>query len=265
MTHPKLQLSRLLDWIRFRIECDDPSPTDDQIVELLGLDLTATARSMLADLADRGDITIKGSGPARQIALGRQHRAIETPRPVPSVVKPKRAPISEQECAARIQAIMSAGKKKQPDSPAAEMEAPGSGEGERRDDAIVQPVAPSVPFAAPPSFEPKRLPTAPDRRIVYNVRASRQINVRLDQDALDEIKRRANGRSVTGTATAILAAALRAEPGMTIEHAPSRFRIPAEVTRAAIRDGIPVLDLAAALMMRGLGSFERDAAREQAA
>jgi len=264
MAHPKLQLSRLLDWIRFRIECDDPSPTDDQIVELLGLDLTATARSMLADLADRGDITIKYTRAGRQIALGRQHRAIETPRPVPSVVKPKRAPISEEECAARIQAIMSLGKKKQPDSPAAEMEAPASGEGERRDDAIVQPVASSAPIAAPPSFQPVRLPTAPARIVPVQKPIEYQVNIKVPEAVYTELRRRAKGGHVGPVAREIFLSVMDGETKPAPVVTPL-FRIPAEVTRAAIRDGIPVLDLAACLMMRGLGSYERGAAREQAA
>lgn len=261
MAHPKLQLSRLLDLIKESIDHGD-APTDDQIVAFLGLDSEQTARSMLADLADRGDITMRGVGGMRQIALGRQHRTIETPRPVPSVVKPAKPLLSEEECVRRIQMIASRLQTPKPVSPAAAMEVPASGEGERQGDTITTATkATTTPEAAPPSFEPKRLPTAPKARVVYDVVAARQVNVRLDQVAFDEIKRRANGRSVTGTATSILQAALRGDPaGPT-----PLFRIPAEVTRAAIKHGMPVLDFAATLMMRGLGSFEQDAAREIAA
>jgi hypothetical protein len=332
MAHPKLQLSRLLDWLKLRIECEDTSPTDEQIAAFLGLDSERTAMSMLADLADRGDITIRGSGAARHIALGRQHRAIETPRPVPSIAKPKRAPISEEECTARIQAIMSLGKTKQPDSPtaalipsaageggaagapavlpsdgalcqsaapptfdpkqpdspAAELEAPASGEGERLEVSDLRAPAPSVPIAAPPYSDLpaevleqlsqqgqeavakgerlaiKRLPTAPRKAIPKPRPVEYQINIKVSAAIYDELRRRADGRHAGPLAKRIFEAAMSGEPPAASAPTPL-FRIPAEVTRAAIRDGIPVLDLAATLMMRGLGSFEQDAARERAA
>lgn len=289
MAHPKLQLSRLLDWIKLRIECEDTPPTDEQIVAFLGLDSEQTARSMLADLADRGDITIKGTGSARQITLGRQHREIETPRPVPSVVKPRRAPISEEECAARIQAIMSLGKPKLPDSPAVEMEAPGSGEGERQDEPIVHEAkATSTPEAAPqysdlpPSvisqlskagqaaiaegkpLQIDRLPTAPGRRVAVPNLGQCQVNIKVSAERYAELRRRANGGHVGPIAKQIFDAAMDGEARAASAPTPL-FRIPAEVTRAATKAGIPVLDFAATLMMRGLGSFEQDAAREIAA
>jgi hypothetical protein len=263
MAHPKLQLTRLLDWLTFRIECEDTSPTDEQIVELLGLDLMATARSMLADLADRGDITIKYTHAGRQIALGRQHRVIETPRPVPSVIRPPKPLLSEEECVRRIQMITGR-KPVQPDSPAAELEAPASGEGERLEVSDLRAPAPSVPIAAPPSFEPQRLPTAPGRRAAAPDLSQYQVNIKVSAERYAELRRRANGGHVGPIARDIFEAAMAGEPQSATAPTPL-FRIPAEVTRAAIRDGIPVLDLAATLMMRGLGSFEQDAARERAA
>jgi hypothetical protein len=263
MAHPKLQLSRLLDWITLRIECEDTSPTDDQIAGFLGLDAVEIARSMLADLADRGDITIKGTGPTREIALGRQHRTIETVVPTPSVTKPAKALLSEEECAARIQAIMSLGKTKTV-SPAAELEAPASGEGERPDDAIVQREAPSVPLAAPPSFEPKRLPTAPTRIVTPPKPVEYQVNLKLSAERYEELRRMAKGGHVGPIAKQIFDAAMDGGPVSASAPIPL-FRIPAEVTRAAIKNDMPVLDFAAMLMMRGLGSFEQDAAREIAA
>jgi hypothetical protein len=264
MVHPKLQLSRLLDWLTFRIECDDASPTDEQIVAFLGLDSERTAMSMLADLADRGDITIRGSGAARQIALGRQHRAIETPRPTRSITKPLRQMLSETDGVDRIKAILARKPDVQPDSPAAELEAPASGEGERLEVSDLRAPAPSVPIAAPPSFESQRLPTAPGRRVAAPDLSQYQVNIKVSAERYAELRRRANGGRVGPIARDIFEAAMACEPQAVTAPTPL-FRIPAEVTRAAIRDGIPVLDLAATLMMRGLGSFEQDAARERAA
>lgn len=288
MAHPKLQLARLLDWLRFRIECDDPSPTDGQIVELLGLDSDWTARSMLADLADRGDITMRGTGAARVIALGRQHRTIETVVPTPSVSKPAKVLLSEEECVRRIQMIAARGQSPKTVSPAAELEAPASGEGERPDDAIVQREAPSVPIAAPPYSDLpaevianlsergqeavaegkplmiERLPTAPGRRVASPNLSQYQVNIKVSAERYEELRRRAKGGHVGPVAKQIFDAAMDGEPIASAAPTPL-FRIPAEVTRAAIKHGVPVLDFAATLMMRGLGSFERDAAREIAA
>jgi hypothetical protein len=262
MAHPKLQLSRLLDWLKLRIEYEDTSPTDEQIVAFLGLDSGQTARSMLADLSDRGDITIRGSGAARQIALGRQHRAIEIPRPTRSITKPLRQMLSETDGVDRIKAILARKPDVQPDSPAAELEAPASGEGERLEVSDLRAPAPSVPIAAPPSFESLEMPAAPGPHLARHEPATVRIDVALSRSAFNELRRRTCGRSLGVTATEALNEALQVKPS----HAPTPlFRIPAEVTRAAIRDGIPVLDLAAELMMRGLGSFEQDAARERAA
>jgi hypothetical protein len=262
MAHPKIHLARLLDWLKLRVECEDTSPTDEQIAGFLGLDSVEIARSMLADLADRGDITIKGTSPTREIALGRQHRTIETPRPVPSITKPAKPLLSEDECVRRIQLIT--GRAPTPVSPAVELEAPHSGEGERPDDAIVQREAPSVPLAAPPSFEPKRLPTAPTRIVTPPKPVEYQVNLKLSAERYEELRRMAKGSHVGPIAKQIFDAAMDGQPAAASAVTPL-FRIPAEITRAAIKHDMPVLDFAAMLMMRGLGSFEQDAAREIAA
>lgn len=265
MAHPKLQLSRLLDWLKLRIECEDESPSDEQIVAFLGLDSEQTARSMLADLADRGDVTIKYEQQSgRQIALGRQHREIETPRPVPSVVKPAKPLLSEEECVRRIQMITGRSQAPKQVSPAVEMEAPASGEGERLGDPITHAPAPSVPIAAPPSFEPKRLPAAPGNVIAPPKPIEYQVNIKVSAERYAELRRRANGGHVGPIAKAIFDAAMDGETQPASAPTPL-FRIPAEVTRAATKAGAPVLEFAAALMMRGLGSYEQDAAREIAA
>ena len=219
---------------------------------------------MLADLADRGDITIRGTGDARVIALGRKPRSIETVVPTPSVTKPAKVLLSEEECVRRIKMI--AGRLQTPKtvSPAVELEAPHGGEGERPGDEIVQAVAPSVPVAAPPSFHPVRLPTAPARIVPVQKPIEYQVNIKVSAERYDELRRRAKGGHVGPVAKQIFDAAMDGEAQRANGPTPL-FRIPAEVTRAAIRDGVPVLDFAATLMMRGLGAYEQDAAREQAA
>jgi hypothetical protein len=64
----------LLAWIVDCIEHGKPMPTDEGIAERYYLSGVEAARTLLADLADAGEITISGSGHDRTIALGKKKR-----------------------------------------------------------------------------------------------------------------------------------------------------------------------------------------------
>lgn len=88
MAHAKLNLSRMYDWIERNLELDVSLPTDADIMQLFGFDSPESARTLLAELADAGRITIKGYGENRTIALGRiKSELTPAPRPQPSAKK----------------------------------------------------------------------------------------------------------------------------------------------------------------------------------
>ena len=114
MAHPRIIRSQMLDWIKNSIELGAALPTDAQIVDRFNLTGSESARSLLADLADAGEITIKGYGDARRITLGRKRELPNAHRPLPSVVKRsagKRVDADVESTAAKIRDIIARGKK----------------------------------------------------------------------------------------------------------------------------------------------------------
>lgn len=109
MAHAKLNLVRMLSWIEQRLDTGHATPTDAEICELFGFDSTESARTLLAELADAGKITIKGYGPDRRIALGRSKGAIAgVGRVAPTV---KKADADVDRAAARLAEIVRRGRK----------------------------------------------------------------------------------------------------------------------------------------------------------
>jgi len=107
MAHAKLNLSRMYDWIERNIELDVAQPTDADIMRLFGFDNAESARTLLAELADAGRITIKGYGETRTIALGRvKSTPVPAPRPMPSA---KKADPAVDDGVAKIAAIVARG------------------------------------------------------------------------------------------------------------------------------------------------------------
>lgn len=66
----------MLDWIETNLREGIAAPDDGAICERFGFDSPEQARTLLAELADAGKITIKGYGPTRSIALGRVRAAL---------------------------------------------------------------------------------------------------------------------------------------------------------------------------------------------
>jgi len=89
MAHAKINLSRMFDWIERSIELDVAQPTDADIMQRFGFDNPEHARTLLAELADSGRITIKGYGETRAISLGRTKSALQpAARPTPAAKRP---------------------------------------------------------------------------------------------------------------------------------------------------------------------------------
>ncbi|GEM72036.1 hypothetical protein SAQ01S_18020 [Sphingomonas aquatilis NBRC 16722] len=88
MAHSRFALTTMLDWIE-RCLTDGIAllPTDAEIMERYGFTSPEHARTLLAELADAGKITIRGYGADRVIVLGRVRAAVA---PLPRVVPPAR-------------------------------------------------------------------------------------------------------------------------------------------------------------------------------
>ncbi|WP_404711519.1 hypothetical protein [Sphingomonas sp. MMS24-J13] len=92
MAFSKLTIGRMLDWIRACIDKGIPAPTDAEIQEHFGFDNVERARTLLAELADRGAITIQRvNGDRVGITMGRKSAAalIGVGRPTPTIKTPQ--------------------------------------------------------------------------------------------------------------------------------------------------------------------------------
>lgn len=88
MAHPNFRKQQMLAWIEECLNASMPCPGDASICERFNLTSTESARTLLAELADAGRITIRGYGETRAILLGRQRGpGPSAPRPTPSVIK----------------------------------------------------------------------------------------------------------------------------------------------------------------------------------
>ncbi len=109
MAHSRFALTTMYDWIEACVSASEPTPTDPEICERFSFDSPESARTLLAELADAGRITIKGYGDTRTVTLGRQRSALEpVERPVPTVAK---ADPEVDAATARIAAILNRGRK----------------------------------------------------------------------------------------------------------------------------------------------------------
>ncbi|WP_242183266.1 hypothetical protein [Sphingomonas sp. CARO-RG-8B-R24-01] len=271
MAHARIIQQQMLDWIGNSIALRSALPTDAQIVDRFNLPGVESARSLLADLADAGEITIKGFGPSRTITMGRNARSFEAaPRPTPAVVARiggKRADdekVQIDTTAARIRAIVARGKAAVAEPAAAVIPAPVS-------DPVAVEVVPVPPPETPVVVEQlevapvppeqqtqlqiERLPTAPGRAPTRHETAiaprdtRRQLNIHFPHDQFDKLTALANGAgsSAAAFARATLISCLDRKP-----------RVPAAVTAAALREKAPVVDFAHRMMALGLAAYDHE-------
>lgn len=289
MSFSRLTYARAMELIRVSIDAEE-LPTDEQIASYCGFDDAAPVRSLLADLADRGEITMRGTGEARVITLGRQKSTVAPiPRPVPSVTKPVK---SIEEGLAKIRAAVARGKAAVGPTPPPVVKTPAKSAPVARTDPtpISPPPAPIAPVAdvegerptapvAPhpvmaelaqippevvaelsnPALEMVRMPTKGARArpaVAQRVKETRkQLNIHMPIETflrLDEAAAAADLQTSSYARTLVIA-------GL------DRPRIPAKVATAAMRAGVPVIQFAAEMMERGLAAYLVDQAREKAA
>lgn len=88
MAHSRLALTTMLDRIERCLADGQRLPTDAEIMELYGFTSPEQARTLLAELADAGKITIRGYGANRVILLGRVKSTVAPlPRATPAARK----------------------------------------------------------------------------------------------------------------------------------------------------------------------------------
>lgn len=89
MGHAKIHRQQMLDWIERCANEGVAVPDDAAICHAFGFGSTEHARTLLAELADAGSITVQGGyGADRRILLGRVRSGASTvTRPMPSIVK----------------------------------------------------------------------------------------------------------------------------------------------------------------------------------
>lgn len=274
MAHARIIQQQMLDWIGNSIALRSALPTDAQIVDRFNLPGVESARSLLADLADAGEITIKGFGATRTIAIGRKPRAFDAAaRPTPPVVArvgSKRADDDEAQldiATARIRDIIARGKKPAvATTPVAEPVA--QADTVNAEDVRGAPIAPIVEVQPQPEPEPEivmpeAVPlseieqspppviAAPSRQetAVATRDARRQLNIHFPHDHFDKLTEMANreGSSAAAFARATLISCLDRKP-----------RVPAAVTAAALREKAPVVDFAHRMMTLGLAAYDHE-------
>lgn len=269
MAHPRIIQQQMLDWIKNSLSLRSALPTDAQIVDRFNLTGVESARSLLADLADAGEITIKGHGSSRTIALGRKAKTFEpAPRPTPAVVARvggKRADDEQVQintAAARIREILDRGRNAVGDAaPVAPPEAATEAE-------VVETLAPTPVAAEPveieviapapqPTLDIDRLPTAPGRPLSRQEAAiatrdvRRQLNIHFPLDQFEKLSALADSAGETPGAFA---------RGALISYIDRKPRVPAAVTAAALREKAPVIDFADRMMVLGLAAYAHERA-----
>jgi hypothetical protein len=274
MQHSAINRGRMMDWIEDALEKGAPLPSDAEIADQFGFEAEESARTLLADLADRGLITIVGTGPLREIRLGRSKYLAPAAQPKRSIVKATRRgdPMD------RILAIVSAQATKftgpsalrggedmaaeragaAPSLVAKAASAPAAGPIARGGEASAEAAAcppPAGATAGRGAGEPK-----PKWRTV-GCKVEEEPYARLVEAA------RADGVSVFALGGELLQRALaepvaEPDPVVRLERKPL---IRAAMVAAAQRDGFALDAFVRILLERGFASYEADAAAERAA
>lgn len=294
MAHARIALTYALDLITRSIELDEPSPTDGQIADYCGLHDPTHVRSLLADLADAGKITIRGTGADRKILLGRQTAPLTTtPRPTPSVKSAagSKRRLTLDETADRIKEILARGKapaaplvktpdisapvaqcRYAPDKPVSPQALPLPGasdegaqaRGSHRDEPAPQPIhvkQPRRPNAVRAMDVPDTVATRAERFGKHCMTVSLPT---ADYWKLVELAN-AGGKMPGSLARDLVLAALNGELNPERFAPPAKVRVPAHITAAAVREGVPVVAFVAELLERGFDAWSSQWSLERCA
>lgn len=222
--HSALNRGIMLDWLKVCIDEERPLPSDEQIADRFRFETVEQARTLLADLADRGEIRITHGMEGREITLGGGRVLHRCERAMPSVPvrKPSAIPPTVDEAVERIRSIVNRRPKPGPKivqapKPAAAPEAP----------AGQAPALGSEVSHSPPTDRP------------YRQRP--QTNMRLSTAAQDALERRRLPGETAAAAAKRLIEKLLLEPASTSDPAVAMTGKPlvrAAVLREANRAGL---------------------------
>lgn len=216
---PKIIKQQLMDWIRKCHVEGTAMPSDANIMERFGLFTQEAARSILAELADEGGISIKWANGERAIKLGRKELALTRAPALPAT--PKKRGTSLDDGTDKIMAII--GRKTRAVEIAREVDAEAQTTSKRRLQAAQSgttirsvdthpgPLPPPTPAKIAPQIIPKiipaaepdmvRLPTAPGKEAATRL-TRRQVNAHLNEADFLELSRRAQEQGVAASALA---------------------------------------------------------------
>ena len=272
MAHPRIIQQQMLDWIKNSLSLRRALPTDAQIVDRFNLNGVESARSLLADLADAGEITIKGHGSSRTIALSRKAKTFEpAPRLMPAVVARINGKRADDErlqidtAAARIREILGRTRTAvadaapvAPPEPVVEEEvvetpAPVAAARVETDVTLEITQVPSASDIERLAAAPARLSRQESAIATRDVR--RQLNIHFPLDQFDKLSALADAAGETPGAFArcVLISCIDRKP-----------RVPAAVTAAALREKVPVIDFADRMMALGLAAYAHERAGSEA-
>jgi hypothetical protein len=278
--HSQIDRANLLDWLRDCAEHEKPMPSDEAIADRFGYAAIESARTLLADLADRGEISI-GRDRVIEINQVKPARAVGTERALPkTVTRPKRrkrakSVISEEEGLDRIRAIVQ--RSRAPDAPAPQprlrittpQPAP-------RDEPVVAPSPPPALKIVPPAPPPTQVVVAPPARKVPAEQPpsaprrkgpapqlGQPINVRLHPGSIERLKAAAGaqGKPHCSLAREIIEKAL-AEPETAV--LPRKPVVPVAVLLASIEAGKGLHEFVQDLIAIGFEVWREDRAAETA-
>jgi len=258
MQHTSHTRTLMLDWLKDRDERVLPSPSDEEIMEKFSFASPEAARTLLADLADRGQISVRGTGDHRQINIGKpKPPRIATPAVLRSVKRPatKIQHLDEDAGVSRIMDIVRRSK-----VTAASVEAPTAN----------RPVAHIAAPAVEPAVAPEATRTAaaapiglaavePAKR-KRELAASptpqrRQVNIKVSEEHYQLLSERAEAQDLyLSTLVSDMFASL-----LDRETAPTQPAykplVRAHVIRAAREAGIPLEEFVPSLIEAGLERF----------
>lgn len=252
--HSQIDRANMLEWLRHCDEQGEAFPSDEAIADRFQYPSVEAARTLLADLADRGEISVRGTGSKRTISISpvKPMRVLGTERRLPkTITKPKslrraRREIAEEEGAERIMEIIRRGR--EPDAPAPTP---------RLRIVAPQPVVAPEPVSVAPEPEPvapRPIPVA--ARVRW--RTVKQIAFRPSADAMArlEVVAASEGKPVGRKAREMLEAALLWTDAVDLPRKPV---VPVAVLIASSAAGKGLHEFVADLIERGLIAWQQEA------
>lgn len=264
LRHSRVNKRVMLDWLRHCEETGEPFPGDHAIQDRFIFASVEQARTLLADLADAGEITIRYKGGKRIISLGKPPLSAPAPRQTPiarTVTKPDR---DVERTVAKIMAIVRRGRKAEPKRPVlTARKVP-----ETLDDVVPPESAPKPPPAQPPAppepaSEAPLMPKSPTSKRQLNLHVSAELYARVS--AVAEQEGVPAGRAALNILARSLDAPSPAGPDMVPLDGKPLVR--AAVQRAAKEIGMDLHHFCSRLLDLGLecwnGQREADAMRAE--